>query len=76
MSKGQKKKITIKIVPGEAVFVAPIDVLQHIADTYLYMSDQSETQDDKNSWMLVCDQINEWIERTYYSGEDNYEEEW
>lgn len=76
MSKGQKKKVTVKIVPGEAVFVAPADVLQHISDTYLYMSEQSDTQDEKNSWMLVSHQINEWLERTYYSGEDNYEEEW
>lgn len=76
MSKGQKKKITVKILPGEAVFVAPVEVLQHISDTYIHLSGQSETKEEMESWASVSDHINEWISRTYYSGQENYEEEW
>jgi alcohol dehydrogenase YqhD (iron-dependent ADH family) len=79
MTKGQKKKITVKTIPGEAVFVASVDILNHIAETYLYMASSAETKEDAQSWQSVSDQINEWIKRTYHSAESSYEdqdEEW
>lgn len=76
MSKGQKKKITIKIVPGEAVFVAPVEVLQHISATYLHIASQTESLEDSESWKNVSHEIDQWIEQTYYSGQGDYEEEW
>lgn len=76
MSKGQKKKVTVKIIPGEAVFVAPIEMLQHISDTYMHLSTQADTTEESDSWSAVSDHINEWISKTYYSGQENYEEEW
>lgn len=76
MSKGQKKKVTVKVMPGEAVFVASVDILQHIAETYIHISKEAQTQEDADSWLSVAYQIDEWISKTYYSGEEDYEEEW
>lgn len=76
MSKGQKKKVTVKTLPGEAVFVASIDILNHIAETYLYMAQASDSTEEAQSWADVASQINEWIKKTYHS-EGNYsDEEW
>jgi hypothetical protein len=76
MSKKQKKKITIKIVPGEAVFVATAEVLEHISATYLRIAAESKSFEEANSWKNTAESINNWIKKTYYSGEENYEEEW
>lgn len=77
MSKGIKKKVSVKILPGEAVFVSSVEVLQHIAETYVTLSENCETQEDKLLWLSVSEDINNWISQTYYSGQENeQEEEW
>lgn len=76
MSKGQKKKVIVKLHPGEAVFVASLDILEHIKATYLYMASSSEDKSEKQSWIDVADQVQDWIGKTYFSGENGYEEEW
>jgi hypothetical protein len=79
MTKGQKKKVIVKTFPGEAVFVASADILNHIADTYLYMASSAETEEEAESWQSVSEQIKEWIEKTYHSHEtssEDLDEEW
>lgn len=77
MSKGLKKKISVKLLPGQAVFVADAEVLQHIAETYMYLSDSAETQEEKQSWITVSEDIIRSLNETYHSGQDNgQEEEW
>lgn len=76
MSKGQKKKVIVKLHPGEAVFVASVDILDHIKTTYLYMASATDDKEEKQSWINVADQVQEWIGKTYFSGENDYEEEW
>lgn len=77
MSKGIKKKVTVKLLPGEAVFVASVEVLQHIAETYASLSEGCDIQEDKLSWLAVSEDIAGWISETYYSGQENeQEEEW
>lgn len=76
MSKGQKRKVTVKTMPGEAVFVASVDVLKHIAETYVYMSSQSSSKQEADSWIDVAEQINQWIQKTYHSESDYSDEEW
>lgn len=74
---GTKKKITLKINKGEAAFIAPVEVLQHIAETYDYMASCCETKEEAQSWTSVSQDINSWIQKTYHSGqEDDLEEEW
>lgn len=77
MSKKEKKKVIVKLLPGEAVFVADINVLEHIASTYSHMAKQCENKYDAESWMDVSNRIVEWLSKTYNSGSpDGLEEEW
>ena len=77
MSKGLKKKLSIKLMPGQAAFVADVEVLQHIADTYLQFGEACEDKNEKNSWLSVSEDIVNWINETYHSGqEDGQEEDW
>jgi hypothetical protein len=73
----QKKKITIKVLPGQAVYVANVSKLEHISELYRSMSDQSETQEEKQSWLEVSQEINKAIFETHFIPEESYEdEEW
>jgi hypothetical protein len=76
MSKGSKKKVTVKTLPGEAVVVAPIEVLTHIIKTYQFMSTSAETEEEEEFCKLVALRINEWIKKTYHSESDYQDEEW
>lgn len=79
MSKKQthKKKVTLKINPGQAAYVADIATLHHIAETYLELSKTCESQDEAASWLAVADEIYAWSSKTYNSPEEDYEdEEW
>jgi hypothetical protein len=72
-----KKKINVKLLPGQAAFVADLETLQHIIDTYKYLSESAETKQEKESWLAICEDIAYWINETYYSDQDNgQEEEW
>jgi hypothetical protein len=75
MSKGQKKKLILKIFPGEAAIVASVDVLEHIYETYLYMASSTDSV-ESGSWQSVAELIREWIDKTQYSDQGDYEEEW
>ena len=76
MSKNQKKKITVKVMPGEAVFVASLDVMEHIYSTYMYMASEAQPE-DAAAWIEVADQVKHWSEKTYYfDHEDDSNEEW
>jgi DNA-binding transcriptional regulator YbjK len=73
----QKKKVTVKILPGQAVYVADISTLEHMSKLYRSMSDKCETQEEKQSWIEVSEQINKAILETYFSPEKNIDdEEW
>jgi len=71
-----KKKVTVKVAPGQAVFVADLNVLDHIKSTYIYMSQNCEDSNEANSWVQITKDIDEWIEKTYVPEQGNYEEEW
>lgn len=73
----QKKKVTIKIVPGEAIFVADISIMHHIAETYNDLANSFQDQVDKEACYNVCNMIYEWSEKTYFNPDDEYsDEEW
>ena len=79
MSKKQthKKKVTLKIDVGQAAYVANIDILHHIAKTYLELSRTCESPEDAVAWQSVADDIYLWSKKTYNSLEEDYEdEEW
>jgi hypothetical protein len=73
----QKKKVTIKIVPGQAIFVADLSVMHHIAETYNNLASTYTSQQDKQSCYDVSKMIYEWSEKTYFNPENDYsDEEW
>jgi hypothetical protein len=76
MTKAHKKKVIVKVHPGEAVFVASIDILEHISSTYLYMAETAPSREEADSWRDVAMQVQDWANKTYYSGEYTNDEEW
>lgn len=73
----QKKKLSIKINAGEAVFVAPIEILTHIAETYVELGNAWESSEERDSFLAIADSIYQWSNNTYFNPEDGYEdEEW
>lgn len=71
-----KKKIVLKAAPGQAAFVADLHVLEHIRETYIYMSESCDDKNEAASWMQVAQDIDEWIKKTYVPEDEEYEEEW
>jgi hypothetical protein len=76
MSKKQRKKISVKVTPGDAVYVAPIETLLHIVETYKYMGSQKELKEDSEFCLNVCEDIAKSIQKTYYPVGEFNEEEW
>lgn len=78
MSKKQhtKKKVTVKVNSGQAVYVADLSRLEHIISLYEYMAESCDDHGEKQDWLDVSQDIRNWITETYFSPEDNYEEEW
>jgi len=67
--KNQKKKILLKINSGEAAFVAKIETLNHIASTYVSIANDSKSEQD------IVNGIYEWSAKTYFNGEDGYDDD-
>jgi hypothetical protein len=72
----QKKKVTVKITPGEAIFVAEMEVLKHIMDTYSAMAKSSKEQSDIINFNKIANDILDWTTKTFYSSQADDEEEW
>lgn len=72
-----KKKINVKVAPGEAVVVADVAVLEHIAVMYESMAETELDKDAKRAWINVSLSVKEWIAKTYVPIKEEYEdEEW
>jgi hypothetical protein len=78
--KSQKKKVILKVNPGEAIFVADLQVLTDIMDTYSSMTKEAKDPKEKEAYSDIVSQILDWTTRTYYSGQgdsdDGDEQEW
>lgn len=73
----QKKKVTVKLMPGQAIFVADSNILQHIAETYTEMANTYVAQVDKDACRDVANAVYEWLEKTYFNPDIDYsDEEW
>lgn len=70
-----KKKVSVKVSPGQAVFVADLSVLEHIKSTYIYMSETCGDPVEASSWIEVAKDIDQWITKTYVPEQGSYEEE-
>jgi hypothetical protein len=78
--KSQKKKVIVKVNPGEAVFVANLEILTGIMDNYAAMAKEAKDPKIKEAYSDIVSQILDWTTRTFYSGQgdgdDGDEEEW
>jgi hypothetical protein len=78
--KSQKKKVIVKVNPGEAIFVANLEVLTGIMDNYAAMAKEAKDLKSKEAYLDIVSQILDWTTRTFYSGQgdgdDGDEEEW
>lgn len=61
----QKKKVSVRLSPGEAVVVADIAMFEHIIETYNSFGDTEEDEEIKQSWYSVASQIYDWVNDTY-----------
>ena len=72
-----KKKVSVKVAPGEAIFIADAAVLEHIAEVYESMAESELSEDSKTAWINVSLSIREWVAKTYVPIQEDYEdEEW
>lgn len=72
-----KKKVSVKLLPGEAIYVASIEVLTHIMDTYKTFGDQESDKEYKEFWYGVSNSIAEWMQSTKNKMEEfDNEEDW
>ena len=72
----QKKKVTVKVMPGEAIFVADMEVLKGIMDVYSNMAKESKDEKDIKYYSSIVSQILDWTTKTFYSGQADDEEDW
>jgi hypothetical protein len=72
-----KKKISLKLLPGEAALVADVETLKHISATYRYMASECSSIEEAESWNNVAETIDYWVDETYYLGDvEDFDEEW
>lgn len=79
MSKKQvnKKKVSIKLIPGETAVVLGYDTFMHIAQTYDYLAGQEEESEHRDAYYEIADAIRYQSAENYFDGgsgdEDEYE---
>jgi hypothetical protein len=72
-----KKKVSVKLMPGEAIFVASTEVLEHIIYTYNLLGDTEDSPENKEHWYGVAQAVEEWLNNTINNTEENeVEEDW
>ena len=68
---------SVRVDLGEALVIAPIETLEHVANVYRTLGEES---DDPKPWYAVAEMFEKWIaEKGFfpedYDDEDLYEEE-
>jgi len=72
-----RKKVSVKLMPGEAVYVASIEILDHIANTYTILGDEEQNPEYKEQWYGIAQSITEWVNGTINNTEESeVEEDW
>jgi hypothetical protein len=77
MSKKQntKKKVTVKLLPGQAIYVADMDRFDHIISIYESFAKDCVDREEKRSWLEIADEIRISVRDTYFSPEEDYADE-
>jgi hypothetical protein len=70
-----KKKVNVKVLPGQAVYVANMERFDHIISMYDSMAKNSGDKEEKRSWLQIADEIRSHVRETYFSPEEDYADE-
>lgn len=71
-----KKKVTVKVLPGQAIYVADLSRFEHIISVYESLAHECVEKEEKEAWTNIILDIQQWMQDTYYNPEGSYEEEW
>jgi hypothetical protein len=76
MSKKQlnRKKLNIKLVPGETAVAMSYDIFMHIAATYDFLSTEQDNESDAQAFRDIADSIRYQSEENNFLSDDEYED--
>lgn len=73
--KNTKKKVTVKVLPGQAIYIADMDRFDHIISLYESHAKECADRDEKRSWLEIAEDIRIRVLETYFSPEEDYDDE-
>lgn len=71
-----KKKVTIKLEPGQSFLIEDLDILMHIQKTYANLLRGQVPQDDKVVYARVIAAVNFAVENVNNASSNNYDDQW
>jgi len=71
-----KKKVTIKLEPGQSFLIEDLDILMHIQKTYANLLRGQVSQDDKVVYARVITAVNSAVENVNNASSNNYDDQW
>ena len=72
----QKKKVNIKLAPGQSFLIEDLDILIHIQKTYANMLRGQVSNENKNILNRVILAVNLAIENVNNDSSNDYDDEW
>lgn len=71
-----KKKVTIKLEPGQSFLIEDLDILMHIQKTYATLLRSQVSSDDKVVYAKVITAVNSAVENVNNASSNNYDDQW
>lgn len=72
----QKKKVNIKLEPGQSFLVEDLDLLIHVQKTYANLLRGQVSQEDRTLYTRVINAVNISIENVHNVNSSDYGDEW
>lgn len=71
-----KKKISVKLLPGQSIVVMDYDSLMYLANTCDFLASDQDNLEDAQAWRSIADEIRFQANENVFSEDENYLEEW
>lgn len=71
-----KKKVTIKLEPGQSFLIEDLDILMHIQKTYANFLRGQVSPDDKVVYARVITAVNSAVENVNNASSNDYDDQW
>lgn len=72
----QKKKVNIKLEPGQSFLIENLDLLMHVQKTYANLLRGQVSAEDKALYTRVINAVNISIENVHNATSSDYGDEW